>query len=143
MYQNKFTSLLALASLAFMAAAKEKRIAQVDPVMLHTMNETDQKLYMGKDERLSILMDKSEGWNLYPLLGSAYSVHKRFQCSMNYCDIAWDIKYSDLNSQPANVNTVLIFRDAENHEVSVGLRINASGLRGGLNPCTEEQAEDV
>ena len=41
MYQNKFTSLLAFASLAMLAAAKEQRIVQVDEAMLRGMNQTD------------------------------------------------------------------------------------------------------
>ena len=64
MHQNKFTSLLTLASLAMLAAAKEQRIVQVDRDMLHNMNIKDQKLYMDTDERLTLLMDESEGWSL-------------------------------------------------------------------------------
>ena len=47
-----------------LAAAKEQRIVQVDRDMLHNMNIKDQKLYMDTDERLTLLMDESEGWSL-------------------------------------------------------------------------------
>ena len=61
MNKNVFNRLLAVASLSMLATA---RLVDVDEDMIRDMNDKGQKFVMGKDETLTILMDKSENWTL-------------------------------------------------------------------------------
>ena len=62
MNKNIFNRLLAVASLAMLAAAKHQKIVDVDEQMLRDMNANDQKFTMSKDETLTLLMDESSDW---------------------------------------------------------------------------------
>ena len=64
MNQRIINKLLAVASLAMLAAAKlnQQRVVEVDEKMLRDMNADDDKFVMNRLETLTILMDKSAGW---------------------------------------------------------------------------------
>ena len=64
MNQNIFNKLLAVASLAMMAAAKEQKIVNVNKLMLRNMNANDSTFVMKRDETLTLLMNVGAGWEL-------------------------------------------------------------------------------
>ena len=113
MNKNIFNRLLAVASLAMMAAAKEQKIVDVNELMLRGMNANDKTFEMSRDETLTLLMDYSAGWELESLIGAPYTVEERYQCTaeMSECSVAWDINYDSLISNPAVVDTKLHFLD--------------------------------
>ena len=64
MNKNIFNRLLAVASLAMMAAAKEQKIVNVNKLMLRNMNANDSTFVMKRDETLTLLMNVGAGWEL-------------------------------------------------------------------------------
>ena len=64
MNKNIFNRLLAVASLAMMAAAKEQKIVNVNKLMLRNMNANDNTFVMKRDETLTLLMNVGAGWEL-------------------------------------------------------------------------------
>ena len=78
MNKNVFNRLLAVASLAMLATA---RLVDVDEDMIRDMNDKGQKFVMGKDEKLTILMDKSANWTLLAPMGAPYTVYQWDWCN--------------------------------------------------------------
>ena len=67
MYQNIFNSLIAVASLAMMAAADSVTVKDVTPYLLNRMSNLDLKFEMKKNETLSLQMNtgmNGDHWRL-------------------------------------------------------------------------------
>ena len=127
MNQNIFNRILAVASLAMLAAA---RIVDVDEDMLRDMSDNDEKFVMSMDETLTLLMDEEAFWRLSAPMDAPYSVFEKkhyIDRTMPRSDIkiAWEISYSGLYSHPG-VNTVLNFLGLAKYRkvVPIGLRID-------------------
>ena len=75
MNQNIFNRILAVASLAMLAAA---RIVDVDEDMLRDMRDHDEKFVMSMDETLTLLMNRDTEWLITILdpMDAPYSIRQ-------------------------------------------------------------------
>ena len=78
MNKNIFTRLLAVASLAMYAAAKDQKVIEVNEKMLSDMNWNDEEFVMSRDETLTLLMDADSNWELKPSRYVPYTVSERY-----------------------------------------------------------------
>ena len=78
MNKNIFTRLLAVASLAMYAAAKDQKVIEVNEKMLSDMNWNDEEFVMSRDETLTLLMDADSNWGLQTVSHAPYTVLSRY-----------------------------------------------------------------
>ena len=78
MNKNIFTRLLAVASLAMYAAAKDQKVIEVNEKMLSDMNWNDEEFVMSRDETLTLLMDAYSNWGLQTVSHAPYTVLSRY-----------------------------------------------------------------
>ena len=95
MYKNISKILLAVVSLAMMAAA---RTVKVTEDQLRAMNETADFFKMSTTETFTLKMDYPKGgehWNLRTWSTAPYLATGKSKCFSDHCTVSWDITYNE------------------------------------------------